>query len=243
MELLTQAHDLAPKHVKVDDTIWPVGVLVDRARWDVLAAAGVYRHVTEPGNKGHAGYSDWVLTSDGEGPLYSRYPISDVTEPGEAPLGYTEWELRQDAEGRDYYYREPAGTEAERLEALKERKRNELYQRRVEAEKSSFQHTDGRWYDGGDDSIERFGVVAQQITWALMAGALTETVVIEGGWRDVQDVGGPATIAEVQALLQSHYAHGVLCEQTSQTHKAAINAATTIDELNSISLIEGWPTQ
>jgi len=37
-----------------------------------------------------------------------------VTAEGPAPLGYTEWELRQDAAGRDYYYREPAGTQEER---------------------------------------------------------------------------------------------------------------------------------
>jgi hypothetical protein len=164
-----------------------------------------------------------------------------ITADGPAPLGYTDWTLETDGVG-PYRHRAPAGTEAEKLVALKDRKRNALYQQRVQAEKSAFQH-EGRWYDGSDDSIERFGVVAQQITWALMAGTPTDTVVITGGWRDLADVGGPSTIAEIQSLLQSHYQHGVLCEQNSQAKKVEINAATTIAELDAIDLATGWPQQ
>jgi hypothetical protein len=133
---------------------------------------------------------------------------------------------------------------AEWLGELKQQKANDLYSRRVKAEKSPFQHQ-GRWYDGSDDSIARFGVVSQQITWALMAGTPTDTVVITGGWRDLTDVGGPSTIAEIQSFLQSHYQHGVLCEQNSQAKKAEIAAAMQAEDpisaLDQIDLDAGWP--
>ena len=176
---------------------------------------------------------DWALLA--QGGVYRH-----ITPEGPAPLNppYTDWVLTGDT-----YTREIEGTEAEHLDALKVQKKAQLYGRRVAAEKSNFQHTDGRWYDGSDDSIERFGVVAQQITWALMAGTPTETPAIPGGWRDVDDVAGPSTIAEIQALLMSHYGHGVLCEQNSQALKTSIDAATTIAELDAIDLAAGWPVQ
>jgi len=115
-----------------------------------------------------------------------------------------------------------------------------LYQRRVKAEKSPFLH-DGRRYDGGDDSIERFGVISQQITWALMAGQPAEATILQSGWRDVEGTPGPTTIGGLQALLMAHYQHGVACELNSQQIKAAINAAATVDELDAIDLDAGWP--
>jgi len=153
---------------------------------------------------------------------------------------HDDWALASDAEGPLYTRQTRALTAAE-LDAAREQKRNELYRRRVQAEKADFTHSDGRQYDGGDDTLHRLSVVARQITLALMAGTPDDTVVVQGGWRDVNDVGGPSTIAELQALLDSHYQHGVACEANSQTLKAAINAAATAADLDAIDLEAGWP--
>jgi len=124
VEWLNDEHQALPRSITVDGLEYPVAKIIEAGDVAQAAALGGYRHVTEDGEKGHAGYSDWILTSDADGPLYTRYPIADVTVEGPAPLGYTDWELRQDADGRNYYFREPAGTPAERdaaqLEAWRE---------------------------------------------------------------------------------------------------------------------------
>jgi len=244
VDILTSTQEIPPKFVQETSGLQSVNTLITLGDWITLAEHGIYRHETEPGQKGHIGYSPWILTSDAEGPLYTRYPVADVTALGEAPFGYTAWELRQDDQGRDYYFREPIGTQEEReaahFSARKTDLMADLYRRRVQAEKSPFLH-DGRRYDGGDDSIERFGVISQQITWALMAGQPAEATVLQSGWRDVEGEPGPTTIGGLQALLMSHYQHGVACELNSQQIKAAINAAATVDDLDAIDLDADWP--
>jgi len=121
MDILTNQQTIPPRHIEIDGSIWPVSVLVDREEWAILANAGIYRHVTEDGDKGHARYSEWTLSNDANGPFYTRYPIADVTADGIAPFGYTDWEQRTDENGRIYYYREPAGTEEERRIAANQR--------------------------------------------------------------------------------------------------------------------------
>ena len=176
-----------------------------------------------------------LLTEDA---LKAGAHYQEWRELGDAPMGYQPPQWEPEAE-RVAIYRK--GTEQERLEAHRQKKRNALYQRRVQGEKAPFEH-DGRRYDGSDDSIERFGVVAQQITWALMAGTDPATEILPGGWRDVEGVGGgPSTISEVQAMLQSHYHHGAACEANSQALKAQIAAATTREALDLVDLDAGWP--
>jgi hypothetical protein len=150
---------------------------------------------------------------------------------GDGP--YTEWTLIEDEDG-PLYQRETRERTPKEAEAYKRLLLKNLYRRRVQAELSPFLH-EGRRYDGGDDSVKRFATVSQQITWALMAGADASTVIIPGGWRDVDGVGGPQTISEVQSMFQSHYTHMTACEANSQRLKQEILKRTDVD----IDL--GWP--
>jgi hypothetical protein len=171
MDILTNPQTTPPKFIQTTGGLQSVKTLIALDDWATLAEHGIYRHTNEPGQKGHAGYSAWVLASDAEGPLYTRYPIADVTAEGPAPLGYTDWELRQDAEGRDYYYREPVGTQEERDAAALQQSREAMILSRLQARLLLLQTP---------DPSGTFGSAWE----AVMAWATTQDATTQAFWED-----------------------------------------------------------
>lgn len=174
--------------------------------------------------------------------IYRHYTL-----PGQAPLGYTDWAESSDADGI-YYWCEPAGTAAEIAAALTEQRRRECHgeraMRRLAAQTGGFSYDGHRYASDREESIPLLTAATIAAQLALAQGpeaTAAYEAALGDGWRSEDGTARVATAAGILALHAAFVAHGAACDRHSQDLKAAIEAATSVEELDAIDLSAGWP--
>jgi hypothetical protein len=169
------------------------------------------------------------------------------TLPGHAPLGYTDWAESSDENGT-YYWCEPAGTAAEIAAALTEQRRRERHgertMRRLAAQTGGFAFAGATYASDLEESIPLLTNAAISAQMALAQGpeaAAAFGAALGDGWRDTTGTGRITTAEGILSLHAAFVSHGAACDRHSQSLKAAIDAAQSVEELDAIDLTAGWP--
>jgi hypothetical protein len=129
------------------------------------------------------------------------------------------------------------------LEQYRATKHRHRQQALSEAQYSTFIYN-GNTYDCDDNSRSLINGAVVLASVALGAGtqeALDDyTAALGAGWRDADGTPRITTAMEMIALGQALAAHIATTDAIGQVHKAAIDAATTVDELAAIDPTTGY---
>lgn len=211
---LTSTHQPASARVTLGAGIVSSSALIECGDIAALSSAGLYRHITAA---------------------------------GAAPLGYTEWVESVDEHGA-LYTREPAGTEEERLAVLlateKESAQERRAAQRLSAQTGGFTFAGATFASDREESIPLLTNAALSAQMALAQGpeaAAAFGAALGDGWRDTTGTGRITTAEGILALHAAFVSHGAACDRHSQSLKAAIDAAQSVEELDAIDLTAGWP--
>ena len=119
------------------------------------------------------------------------------------------------------------------LEALKQRRNDEINAKKAEVLSGGFLHAERRW--DGDDKAQN------NINSSLLAANIG--ILPEGFfWTDYDNVDVPVTSAELIALGQAMMAFNFGAHAKARSLKQTIDQSTSFEEVLNLDIEEGWPT-
>ena len=206
----TADHQIVPMSVAGKPTM-PLLQDNDTAK---LAALGIYRHYTLPG-QAPLGYTDWAEGSDENGRYYWCEPAGTAAEIAAAL------------------------TEQRRRE-----RHGERAMCRLNAQIGGFTCDGHRYASDREESIPLLTAATIAAQSALAQGpeaSAAYDAAMGAGWRSDDGAARIASAVGILALHGAFVAHGAACDRHSQALKGQIEAATTVAELDAIGLTTGWP--
>jgi hypothetical protein len=209
--ILTNQHQRAPRLINTGSGTVASAALIQQGDVPRMASLGLYRHESI----GAAPYGDWELTSDAEGPLYTRQ-TRDLTP--------EEIEARR-----------------EQLQALRSEERGN---RQTDTFPHNGHRYFADRKDS-IPLMTAAAINAQSALAAGPEAVAAYEAALGAGWRDAEGVARINTAAGILALHSSFVAWGAQCDAASQALKAQIAAAepADFDALeSSITDDSNWPS-
>jgi hypothetical protein len=123
-------------------------------------------------------------------------------------------------------------------------RQEERVAQRLAAQTGGFAFAGATFASDRDESLPLLTHAVLSAQMALAQGpeaAAAFGAALGDGWRDTTGTGRITTAEGILALHAAFVAYGAACDRHSQSLKAQIDAAQSVEELDAIDLTAGWP--